>query len=104
MNKPIIMTATMGTGDFAWADAIRREYFSPERNILDAHITLFHHLPPQALDEILSLVKVTLKNRSSPKTTLQDAMHLDQGVAFKLLSLLRFCKCAQILQNGSMAY
>ena len=56
LNKPIIMTAQMGKADFAWADSLRRRYFPPERNQISAHITLFHHLPPQALDEIKAAV------------------------------------------------
>ena len=86
LNKPIIMTATMGNADFAWADAQRRQYFPSERNFLAAHITLFHHLPPQALDEILNLVKATVKNSAPPKTLLQEPMHLGRGVAYKLYS------------------
>ena len=50
---PIIVTALFGRQDTAFFDAMRREHFPPERNQLDSHLTLFHHLPPSGLDELL---------------------------------------------------
>ncbi|RZL99804.1 MAG: 2'-5' RNA ligase family protein, partial [Sphingomonas sp.] len=43
---PIIVTAVFGAEDFAWADGLRRAHFPPDRNIVPAHLTLFHHLAP----------------------------------------------------------
>ena len=64
LNKPIIMTALMGKADFAWADRMRRQYYPAERNVVSAHITLFHHLPPQALAELkASIVELTRTER-----------------------------------------
>jgi hypothetical protein len=36
-------------------DALRKQYFPPERNFLSAHITLFHQLPLVELPQIKSL-------------------------------------------------
>ena len=49
---PIIVTALFGAEDQAWFDAERRRYFPAERNRVDAHLTLFHHLPPGIADEL----------------------------------------------------
>lgn len=85
-SKPIIMTAVMGKEDFAWADAQRRQYYPPARNVLPAHITLFHHLPPQALHEIKETVKNVTRYSPPPATSLQRLIHLGSGVAYQLHS------------------
>ncbi len=86
LNKPIIMTAMMGKQDLAWADALRRRYYPAERNVLPAHITLFHHLPPQALSEIKQAVKDMTQYSPPPVTSLQRVIHLGSGVAYQLHS------------------
>lgn len=80
---PIIVTALMGAADFAWADGLRRAYFPPERNLLSAHITLFHHLPPSALDEIAGRLK-RLCAGPPPVARLTDVMLLGRGVAYRV--------------------
>ncbi|GAB5488632.1 MAG: 2'-5' RNA ligase family protein [Parasphingorhabdus sp.] len=84
--KPIIMTATMGDSEFAWANGLRKLHYPPERNYLSAHITLFHHLPPQGLEEIIRLIKQITQNHSRPVCALADVMHLGRGVAYRLQS------------------
>ncbi|AMO71591.1 2'-5' RNA ligase family protein [Sphingorhabdus sp. M41] len=84
LNKPIIMTAEMGKADFAWADGLRRRHFPPERNLVRAHITLFHHLPPQALDEIRSAVISLTSSLPKPEARLSGLIHLGRGVAYQL--------------------
>lgn len=39
-----ILTAGLDADSFAWLDDLRRKHFPPERNILQAHLTLFHRL------------------------------------------------------------
>jgi hypothetical protein len=80
---PIIVTALMGAADFAWADGLRRAHFPPERNWLSAHITLFHHLPPSALDEIAGRLK-RLCAGPPPVARLTDVMLLGRGVAYRV--------------------
>ena len=84
LNKPIIMTAQMGRAEFAWADSLRKCYFPPERNIVSAHITLFHHLPPQALDEIKAAVIALTSSMPKPEARLAGLIHLGRGVAYQL--------------------
>lgn len=82
-NAPIIVTALMGAQDFAWADGLRRAHFPPERNHLSAHITLFHHLPPSALDEIAHRLKQFAAG-PPPPARLTEVMLLGRGVAFRI--------------------
>lgn len=84
LNRPIIMTAQMGKAEFAWANGLRKCYFPPERNVVDAHITLFHHLPPQALDEIRSAVIDLTGSLPKPEAKLSGLIHLGRGVAYQL--------------------
>jgi hypothetical protein len=46
MDKNYILTAELDDESFAWLDGLRREHFPPERNLLRAHLTLFHRLSP----------------------------------------------------------
>ncbi len=76
----------MGKADQAWANALRRAHFPSERNYLDAHITLFHHLPPGHLPEIKSRLAEMAKEYASPPTFLSDVMMLGRGVAYRIES------------------
>lgn len=82
-NAPIIVTALMGAQDFAWADALRRAHFPPERNHLAAHITLFHHLLPSAMDEIAQRLRVLCAG-PQPPARLTEVMMLGRGVAYRV--------------------
>lgn len=82
---PIIVTALMGDQDFAWADALRRSHFPPERNLVPAHISLFHHLPPARLAELTRLIDVLVRS-PPPAAHLTGVMHLGRGVAYRVES------------------
>ncbi|MEO9469426.1 2'-5' RNA ligase family protein [Parasphingorhabdus sp.] len=86
LNKPIIMTAVMGKADFAWADRMRRRHFPVERNVIAAHVTLFHHLPPQAFSEIREAVKELCREHRPPDAHLRGLLHLGRGVAYQIES------------------
>jgi hypothetical protein len=84
MNAPIIITADMGKTDQAWANGLRREHYPAERNVVDAHITLFHHLPPNHLPEIKSRLVALVKDYPAPAACLSDVMLLGTAVAFRV--------------------
>jgi hypothetical protein len=86
MTAPIIITADMGKADKAWATGLRRTYFPPERNYLDAHITLFHHLPPGHLAEIKTRLSALAADYPPPTACLSDVMLLGNGVAYRVES------------------
>lgn len=86
MTTPIIITANMGKTDQAWANGLRRAHFPPERNYLDAHITLFHHLPPNHLAEIKTRLSALAGTSPPPAAFLTDVMLLGNGVAFRIES------------------
>jgi 2'-5' RNA ligase superfamily len=76
----------MGKTDQAWANGLRRAHFPPERNVLDAHITLFHHLPPGHLAEIKSRLATLASECPQPVAHLTDIMMLGRGVAYRVES------------------
>lgn len=44
MKAIFILTAELDADSFDWLDRLRRDHFPPERNLLRAHLTLFHRL------------------------------------------------------------
>ncbi|WP_420141327.1 2'-5' RNA ligase family protein [Sphingomonas sp.] len=77
---PIIVTALFGSADFAWLDGLRRAHFPPERNVVAAHLTLFHHLPPSALEEVKRLL-AHVTARPAPKAEATGLFSLGRGTA-----------------------
>lgn len=86
MTTPIIITADMGKIDQAWANGLRRAHFPPERNYLDAHITLFHHLPPGHLAEIKTRLSALVAAYPAPTAFLSEVMLMGNGVAYRIES------------------
>ena len=60
-------------------------YFPPDRNVLRAHLTLFHHLPPSCEAELVQRIRE--ETRSTPPVALIDGlMSLGYGVAYRVRS------------------
>ncbi len=83
-TAPIIITAQMGKADQHWADALRRSHFPAERNFLNAHITLFQHLPPAQLPEIKARLAAMARECAAPAAMLSDVMLFGRGVAYRI--------------------
>lgn len=83
---PIIVTALLGPEDFAWADGLRRAHYPAERNQLPAHLTLFHHLPPSALDGLKRLISSEARTTARPAARIARLISLGQGVALAVES------------------
>lgn len=81
---PVIITAQMGKGDQAHFNALRQQHFPPQRNFLDAHITLFHHLPPMHLSEIKARLAALARESAPPPAILSEVMMLGRGVAYRI--------------------
>jgi hypothetical protein len=50
MGQPLILTLSMGDREAAYFNGLRRAHFPAERNFIDAHLTIFHHLPAADVD------------------------------------------------------
>ena len=76
----------MGARDFAWADGLRRAHFPPERNVVPAHVTLFHHLMPSLEVELKERLRRETRGVAAPRATVAGLMNLGRGVAFRIES------------------
>lgn len=47
-----ILTAELDAENFFWLDDLRRKHFPPERNLLCAHLTMFHQLSPLHIERL----------------------------------------------------
>ncbi len=85
VNAPIIVSALFGREDGAELDRLRQAHFPPERNQLAAHLTLFHHLPPDVAPELKR--RLTEATRApAPRAWLAGLLDLGRGVAFRVES------------------
>jgi hypothetical protein len=85
MAGALIVTAELGSSDLAWLDRLRRAHYPADRNLVPAHLTVFHALPPSAEAEVRS----TLSRYSSekpPRATIEGVLNLGSGVAFRVVS------------------
>lgn len=80
---PIIVTALFGRADQAWFDGLRAAHFPPERNYLSAHLTMFHHLPPSAADEVTHRLAQAVRE-GAPEARLAAPFSLGRGVAYRI--------------------
>ena len=80
----LIVTLRMGCDAVARFTALRRAHFPPERNWLDAHVTLFHALPPKAIERLS--VDAAAIAATTPSFAMRTARlrSLGGGVAYEL--------------------
>lgn len=80
---PIIVSALFGAADLSFFDGLRRAHFPPDRNVLTAHLTLFHHLPPSIAPELNRRLAEEAR-AARPAAMLAAPYSLGRGVAYRL--------------------
>ncbi|MCB2089769.1 MAG: 2'-5' RNA ligase family protein [Sphingomonadaceae bacterium] len=85
-DAPLILTAQLPDDLHHWATALRTAHFPPERNYLQAHVTMFHALPPFLRDEVEGLLKRIAAGTAPVPAHLEGIMSLGRGTALKLSS------------------
>ncbi len=86
MAYPIIVTAALPPAIFGPADTLRRAHFPPERNVLSAHLTLFHALPPSIEGELRALIADLAAHHAPPRARLAGIVSLGRGTAIAVES------------------
>ncbi|MBA3730541.1 MAG: 2'-5' RNA ligase family protein [Sphingomonas sp.] len=86
MARPLIVTALMGAADQAQFDRLRTTYFPPERNQLDAHLTIFHAIPYMLEEELRHRLAALAAELPTPRATVSGLMNLGGGVAYRITS------------------
>lgn len=83
---PIIVSALFGADDFAWLDGLRHAHFPPERNVIAAHLTMFHHLPAAIAAELKQRLIAETQGVPRPRARVAGLMSLGGGVALRIES------------------
>ena len=83
-DAPLILTLGLHADDQARFERLRTLHFPASRNLIPAHVTLFHHLPGHEI----GAVQQTLKDRSAAlpafDVTVGGLRFLGRGVAYAL--------------------
>lgn len=83
-SAPLIVTALFGRQDQAWFNALRREHYPPERNVIEAHLTLFHQLPHMVAEELKQRLSLETRGVRAPRARVTGLMSLGGGVAYRI--------------------
>ena len=81
---PLILTLRLDPASTRLLDSLRREHFPPERNFLDAHVTLFHALPGDEEDAVRDTLEATRATTSPFPVRLSRLRSLGRGVAVEI--------------------
>ena len=85
-KPPFIVTAELPGDVLAWADGLRRAHFPPERNWLQAHVTLFHSFAPSLREDLLGFLPRLAGEFAPPEAELTGLMDLGGGTALAIRS------------------
>ncbi len=84
--RPLILTARFDPHAQALFQRLRETHFPRERNIVPAHLTLFHHLPGGELAAISDWLSMTARAVSVLDVAVPGLRSLGRGVAFAIRS------------------
>ncbi|MBF0891881.1 2'-5' RNA ligase family protein [Gluconobacter sp. LMG 1744] len=82
-DAPLILTLELEKSVQDWAQSMRDRHFPQDRNIVPAHITLFHALPADYADTLLTHLT---GYQQAPCVTIEAPFLLGRGVAYRILS------------------
>lgn len=84
---PLVVTARLARSDLEPFDLLRWKHFPPDRNMLPAHLTMFHRLPGEYLAQITAALSRTAREQNQLSADVAGIRHLGAGVAFTIASL-----------------
>lgn len=82
VDAPLILTLKMDEASFRRLDDLRRDHFPPARNLIPAHLTLFHHLPGDAMDSVAATLAGVTAGQPAFSLRTSGPRFLGRGVAF----------------------
>ena len=85
-NDPVILTLLLDKESFAFFEKLRRLHFPEERNFLQAHLTLFHHLPPEHYQQLLQDIAAICKQQQALQLQVREVKMMGRGVAYRIES------------------
>jgi 2'-5' RNA ligase len=84
VNYPLIITLEMDSEHKAMFNALRKAHFPAHSNYLDAHLTLFHHLPSR--EPIIEDTLKAFSNREQLMVEVSAVKSIGNGVIFCIAS------------------
>ena len=85
-HPPLIVTAALDEGAFAWFEDLRQSHFPRHRNQVPAHLTLFHALPGEHEHAVMQTLKAACQQRHPLLLDVRGPWSLGHGVAYRLAS------------------
>ena len=79
---PLIVTLEADPVSQARFDDARERRFPPERNLIPAHVTLFHRLPGEQADAVALRLSHVTRARAPPPFRVASVMSLGRGASF----------------------
>lgn len=86
MNTPLILTLKLDQTTFERANSLRQQYFPPERNVVPAHVILFHQLPGDRESAISHSLKTLCAQTKHFPLSLPSLQFLGNGIAIDVSS------------------
>ena len=84
MAEPLILTVSLDPASQAYFDRLRQRYFPPSRNVLDAHVTMFHHLPGEQSLAVQQRISALCSAIPPCPVMVRGLRFLGHGTAFEL--------------------
>ncbi len=82
-DAPLILTVKLDEDSQQYFNQLREAHFPPERNYLEAHLTLFHHLPPHQL-QLINDIDAIAQRYSTLSLNVIEVKSIGNGVAFAI--------------------
>ena len=83
-DRPLIITAQIQNDAQLFFNAKREQHFPLERNYLEAHLTLFHKLPGEKLNEIEKILTRYTNQIAPISARAENIMFMGFGSAFNI--------------------
>jgi 2'-5' RNA ligase len=80
---PFIVTAALDEAGRDWLDSLRRRHFPPGRNLVPAHLTLFHKIPADEEVRLADVVRRVCAATAPMALRGQGPWFLGRGVALR---------------------
>lgn len=81
-NPPLILTLKLNQSAFVFFNELRKKHFPQAINYLDAHLTLFHHLPD--LPVVTDFLSTVAANQAPISLEVTKLIKLGRGVAYSI--------------------
>jgi 2'-5' RNA ligase len=85
-RHPLILTARVADKDIEPFDRLRQAHFPPDRNVLRAHLTMFHRLPGEYSGRIVEQLERVADGCDVVSAEVSELRHLGAGVAYSVTS------------------